>query len=311
MVKLTRKRFLLAKLETTYGTDPVPTQSSNAFQVMNLTIKEFFPAIARNTFQGLTPRPSLGGQRYAEVTFAAEMFNAGSLGVAPRLGALFKACDFAEVVSAGSSVIYSCGSSIINSVTLYVYMDGIFHIVTGAVGDIKFKGAAGKQMILDFTFKGLYANPTDGTNPTCTYETNVDKPPVILSAGLTYNANNSLVVKTVELDLGNIIAMREDVNQAFGVKGFFISGKKPILKIDPESDTIANIDWRTPLLLTPQAFSMNVGSTAGNKIAFSVPKLNITDIQYKDDKGVTQTDITGELTDTVAANNDSLSMTFQ
>lgn len=311
MVKITRRRFLLAKLESSYGVDPSPSPSADALQVQNIQIKEFFPPNERPQLPGLTPRPSLSGMRYAEVTFTAELFNVGSLGTAPRLGALFKACDFAETISAGSSVIYTLGSSIQNTVTLYVYMDGIRHIVTACNGDVKFKGVAGKQMLLDFNFKGTWATPTDQTNPSPTYESNVDKPPAILSASLLYNSISTLVVKTVEIDLGNIIAMREDVNQAYGIKGFFISGKKPIIKIDPEADTIANVDWRTDLLTTPRAFSMNIGTVSTNMIAISVPKFNVKDIQYKDDQGVIKTEVTGELTDSVANANDALSLTFK
>ena len=312
MVKLTRKRFLLAKLETTYGTDPTPTGVANALEVSALSIKEYFPPVTRPVnIAGLTPRPSLSGQRYAEVTFTAEMFNVGALGTAPRMGALFKACDFAEVISAGSSVTYSMGSGIINSVTLYVFIDGLQHIVTGCVGDIKFMGAAGKQMLMNFTFKGLWAAPTDGANPSCTFETNVDKPPVVLGAGLTYNSSNLLVVKSLEIDLGNIIAMREDVSQTYAIKGFYITGKKPVVKLDCEADTIANIDWRTGLLSTQQALSMNVGGTSTNKVGVSMPKVNIFDVQYKDDQGITHTDISGELTDTVVNNNDALSLVYQ
>ena len=35
---LTRKKFLIAKIESTYGTDPTPVAGTNAIQVTNLEV---------------------------------------------------------------------------------------------------------------------------------------------------------------------------------------------------------------------------------------------------------------------------------
>ena len=37
---LTRKKFLIAKEETTYGTDPTPVGGSDAIQVTNLEVAQ-------------------------------------------------------------------------------------------------------------------------------------------------------------------------------------------------------------------------------------------------------------------------------
>lgn len=310
MAKLKRRSLILAKIESTYGTDPTPTGSANAILTMDPKIKETFEAVERPQLASMSNKPSLGALRFAEISFKTELIGSGSVGTAPRLGALLKACAFSETVSASSSVTYAPVSSPTSSVTLYLYMDGLLHKLTGAVGTVKIALEAGKTPILDFSFKGIYNAPTDTALATPTFESTVDAVPIVKSSSLTYNANSSLYVSKAEMDIANTIAMRPSVNAANAIAGFQVTGRKPMINIDPEVESIATIDWRTDLLATPRAFSMVVGATAGNIITFTAPKMNVIDIEYGDRDGILVNTIKGELTASGATGDDELSIKF-
>mgnify|MGYP000863722754 CR=1 FL=1 len=310
MVKLKRRSLILAKIESTYGTDPTPTGSANAILAMDPNIKETFEAVERPQLASMSIKPSLGAKRFAEITFKTELIGSGTAGTAPRLGALLKACAFAETVSVGSSVTYNPVSSPTSSITVYLYLDGMLHKLTGAVGTVKLSLEAGKTGVLDFSFKGIYNAPTDTTLATPTFETTVDSVPIVKSSSLTYNANSSLYVNKADMDIANTIALRPSVNATNAVAGFQVTSRKPNISIDPEVESIATIDWRTDLLSTPRAFSMVVGATAGNIITFSIPKMNVVDIQYGDRDGILTNTIKAEMTANTATGDDELSIKF-
>src|SRR5690606_13368485 len=136
----------------------------------------------------LTRKNSVGIKRFSEVTFQTELYGSGSVALPPRIGALLKACSMGETINSGSSVVYEPVSTGQSSVTLYIYMDGVRHIVTGAMGTFKITGEAGKQAVIDWTFTGIYNTPSDQSLPSPTFESTVDSVPLIKSAGLTLNS---------------------------------------------------------------------------------------------------------------------------
>lgn len=98
MSLLTRKRTLLAKTETTYGVDSVPTGSANAMLVKNLNIN---PIQAELVSRDLI-RPYLGNSEqllattFVQVDFEVEYVASGVVGKTPAYDALLKACGFAS-----------------------------------------------------------------------------------------------------------------------------------------------------------------------------------------------------------------------
>lgn len=311
MVKIKRRSLILAKNETTYGSDPTPTGAANAILTMESDIKEIFEPVERNVqISSMSRKPSLGALRYAEVTFKTELVGSGTAGTAPRLGALFKACAFSETASAGSSVIYTPNSSPLASVTLYVYLDGLRHIVSGALGTFKMTAEAGKQAMLEFTFRGLWATPTDTAMATPTFESTVDAPPLVKSASLTWNAVSTLVAKMLEIEMQNNIAMRPSVNAATALAGFHITDRKPKFSFDPEAEAVATVDWRSDVLTTPRQLSMVIGATAGNICTLTMPKCNPTELEYADREGTLVQNVKGEITANSSSGDDEMTIKF-
>lgn len=307
---LKQRAVLLAKIESTYGVDPTPTAAANTILTMDTKIKENHEAIQRDLeLISISPRQSVLGQQFVEVSFKTEIIGSGSLGVAPRLGALLKACAMAETVSVGSSVIYSTVTSPQTGVTLWFYIDGRKHVINGGVGSWKLTGPAGKQGMLEFSFKGLYTAPTDAALVTPTYETTVDTPANCKSSSFAVNSV-ALIMAQLEIDLGNTIAKRDSVSASKGVAGFYITGRRPTVNIDPEAVPISTYDWRADVLTTPRALSMQIGQTAGNICTVSVPKFNAVDFEYADRERILVEKIKGEAVTSTATGDDELTLKF-
>lgn len=100
MSKQTRKKLLLAKIESVYGTDPT-LAGANAMQVKNL---EETPLNAELVNRDLV-RPFLGNSenliasRSVQVNFEVELVGRGQVGVAPAFDALLRACGFAKTIT--------------------------------------------------------------------------------------------------------------------------------------------------------------------------------------------------------------------
>ncbi len=91
---LTRKKFLIAKIESTYGTDPTPVGGSNAIQVTNLDVtpieSDNVQAAAFQGFIGNSTRATLVANKRVSVTFDVELAGSGTAGTAPAFGPLLK-----------------------------------------------------------------------------------------------------------------------------------------------------------------------------------------------------------------------------
>jgi len=297
MVRRKRRSILLAKTETTYGTDSTPTVSANAILTIDVKIKEQFEPVERDVqILSLTRKQTLGTKRFVEITFQTELYGSGSIALPPRIGALLKAASMSETILSGTAVTYAPASTNQSSVTIWVEMDGVLHKMTGCVGSWKLNAEAGKQAMMDWTFTGIYNTPTDATLGTPTFESTVDLPPLVKSAGLTLNSV-ALVVNSFTVDMGNVIAPRPSVNAAFAIAGFLITDRKPVATIDPESELIATYDYRTDILTTPRNLHINIGSTVGNRVLVNIPKFNVTDIEYGDRDQVLIETITGQCSD--------------
>lgn len=313
MPMLKRRNVLLVKEEANYGVDPTPAPADNAILGIDVKIKEV-PAPEERDVEMATlgKKASLLGKIYAEISFQVELQGSGTRGVAPRIGDLLEACAYTETIVAGSSVNYNPGSAGFKSATIYCYIDGRLHIVKGATGNIKKTIAAGKRALYEFTMKGLYTAFTEVALPSVTYE-NKDGvqivPPIAKGCTLSLNSVTSLVVQQVEIDLGNKIAMRDSLGGTDGIAGFAFTGRNPSITLNPEAVSLSTYDFRADLLKTPRAFSLQLGTVAGNIITHSAPKLNTTGFEYADRDGVLVESIKGELAEDSGNDEEQISFT--
>jgi hypothetical protein len=177
MTILQRRRVILAKTETTYGTDSVPTGAANAILIRNLDVT---PLDAEIVSRDLV-RPYFGNMdqiiaaQKVQVTFEVELQSSGTAGSAPAYAPLLLACGLSETLVASTSATYRPVSGTFSSVSIYfqpqssVSASSPLHRLTGARGNVEIVMNAKSLPVLKFTFTGLYNAVADATNLTATY----------------------------------------------------------------------------------------------------------------------------------------------
>ena len=310
MPLLSRKRLILAKAESTYGTDPSPTGSANAILVRNL---EITPLQAETVSRDLI-RPYLGvsdqllAQTRVEVTFEVELAGSGAAGTAPAYGPVLKACGLSETVVATTSVTYAPVSASFSSVTIYFHNDGIRHKVTGCRGTFSLNAQVGQIPVIQFTMTGIYNAPTDESLPSPTYANQAA--PLIFKNGNTSNFSvfsYAGCLQSLEFNVANSIIYRELVGCT---KEVLITDRQPAGTVVIEAPSIATKDFFTIANgSTTGSVTFQHGATAGNIVTFTTAQSDIGSPTYSDQDGIQMLNLPYVAIPT-SAGNDELSLAF-
>lgn len=104
MTILHKRALLLAKVESVFRTDAVPTAALDAFLVNSPDFVPDITAITReNVKTDISPDASRAGRKIAKVSFTHEVRGEGSIASAPRLGRLFRGCGMSETQRAATA----------------------------------------------------------------------------------------------------------------------------------------------------------------------------------------------------------------
>ena len=310
MPLLSRKRLILAKTESTYGTDPTPTGSANAILVRNL---EITPLQADTVTRDLI-RPYLGNsdqllaQTRVEVTFEVELAGSGTAGTAPAYGPVLKACGLSETVVATTSVTYAPVSASFSSVTIYFHNDGIRHKVTGCRGTFELNAEVGQIPVISFTMTGIYNAPTDEALPSPTYANQAA--PLIFKNGNTSNFSifsYSGCLQSLNFQLANEVIYRELVGCT---KESLIVNRAPAGDVVIEAPSIATKDFFAIATgSSTGSISFQHGGTAGNIVTFTTAQSDIANPSYSDQDGIQMLNLPYVAVPT-SAGNDELSLAY-
>lgn len=304
MSLLTRKRTILAKIETTYGTDPTPTGAANAILVRNLNIT---PLNAELLNRDLV-RPYLGASEqllasaYVGIDFEVEMAGAGAAGTAPAYGSLLKACGMTETLVALATATYTPVSSSFSSVTIYYNVDGVLHKLTGCRGNVEIDIKARQIPVFKFTFTGLYNAPSDTVLPTVSY--------TAFQTPLAANSDNSSGFSLFSYS-GALESLTMNFNN--GVQYRSLIGAEDVLMTDRqlsgqvvfEAPTMAAKDFFSLALgTTLGALDITHGTTAGNKVQISSSRVNVNNPTYQDQNGIQMLQVPMRLIPSTAGNDE-------
>lgn len=320
MPRLMRNTAILAKIETTYGTDPTPTGGANALLVSNVSAT---PLVSQNVSRDLI-RPYLGGSeqligtKYTELAFDVELQSSGSMvtPTVPAWGVLARACGLAETSTAGVRVEYNPISTSFESVTIYYYLDGVLRKLLGARGNLVIKMGVGERPLLSFAFKGLDGGVTASALPSTTL-TNWKTPLVVtdsnsgdITLGCTYTAATPALTggtnypsRGIEIDLGNKV----EFVPVLGSEAVDIIDRETTARIalDLTAAQEVSID-ATIKANTTQALGMTHGSTAGLKSLVFAPSVQLINPTYQEFNGRVLMGFEGRLTPSLG--NDELKL---
>ena len=281
MPKRTRLRALLAKDESSYGSDPSATGSANAILCTELSIEPIqSDEVSRDLIRSyLGNYDTLLANTRAQVTITVEMAGSETKGVAPQIAPLLTSCGLSETVASGTSVTYAPVSSGFDSCTIVYNADGIQHKLTGCRGTFSLNAEVGSIPTITFVMTGLYNAPTDTTMPTCTFQKQAD--PLVFKQGNTTGfqfQGYSAALNSFSFEMNNEIVYRELVG---GTKEVVLNNRAPSGTVQIENIPLATKNYFTAA--TSNLSGNNTfqhGQSDGNKVPVSMPKTNITAPAY-------------------------------
>ena len=266
-----RSTIALGKLETTYGTDSVPTGGDNALLMTNVTLApmEGDDVSRELELPYMGNQSSLAGSLRATLTGNTELAGSGTVGTAPAWAVLVRACGLAETISSEVSVTYSPISDGNESATFYFWKGGTRHVLTGARGtgvvNITVQGVPN----ISWTITGLYNPPSEQARPTADLSDFI-KPLLATNANTPDFSINSvdLVLKSYSLDLGNQVAPR----LLIGREEIKIGDKFESLSANVEAVPVTTLDpYALAIAKTLIPVTITHGTVAGSIITLAAP----------------------------------------
>ena len=296
--RLIRKTVILAKVETTSGTDAVPTGAANALQVTNMSIT---PLDAKNVDLNLIlpwfgASPSLVGTASVKCSFSVMLAGSATAATAPAWGALLLGCANAETtgLTAPNRVEYLPQTDLNKTLTIYYYDDGVLHKLLGVFGTCKLSSKSGEAPMLTFEFVGLDGGVTAVANATavltnwktpvaitkanvtdillgCTYATGA------LSGGTAYNSTG------LTLDWGNKVAFAPMLTNEQVV----LTDRKMVGTLSLELSAAQEVAQFAAVKSNAlQGIGFVIGTVTGNKIMLHMPSVQLTNPKKEEFNGM-------------------------
>lgn len=302
-----RKAVIIAKIETVYGTDSVPT-GANAIGVTDLKVEPAKGTKKKREiyYPDFSTQPHIITQQHQAVSFNVELKGGGAAGTPPECGALLRACMMSETISAGVDVVYQPVSEDFESCTIYVNQDGILHKLTGFRGSVKFNVAGGDYPTVSFSGLALAVAPADVAPVVPVYTAVV--PVEVNEANTSFTLGGfAAVLHKLEADLGVTTKFRELPNQTAEIK---ITGRD--CKGSLVMDAVKNADhnfWSDWSASTPMVLAMVHGTVAGNIVEIDASKALLDANDYGDEDNILT--FNQPLAFTRNAGDDELVVTFR
>ena len=299
------QRILLAKAESSYATDSTP---GTADAVLCRSI-DITPLASTNVSRDLV-RGYMGNyeeilaETHVEVTLEVELAGSGAAGTVPRFSNLLLSCGTELTTVSSTSNTYTPISSTFPSSTLWFYVDGQRHKVTGARGSFAINAEVSAIPTITFNFTGIYVAPGASANPTPNYGAQAS--PVI------FNKDNTTAfqlhtyagaLQSFSYDNANQITYRELVG---GTKEVLITERSPNGSVTIEAPPLGTKDYFAIANTSGGTGNLTFqhGQTAGNKCTFTAAQTDLLSPSYSDADGVTMLNIGYNATPTTAGNNE-------
>lgn len=295
-MKKWRKKVLLIKPETTYGTDATPTGAANAIQVSDFTVT---PLVAQEERRGLVSA-TLGSEGtlptgvHHMVEFAVEIAGSGAVDTAPAWGVLLRGCAMAETITPTTGPVeYDPVSEGEESVSIYANLDGTLHKLLGARGNVRLDIASPGVPRFRFQFTGLWADPAAVALPTPDYSA-FQTPKTVSNANTpTFTLGGTdLVLRRLEIDLGNRIVHRDLVNSESVVRADRQASGRLVI----ESPGLGTFDaFAAAKNATLNALQLVHGTAAGAIVQIDAPKVQLKNPRYSEEEGIEMLEVDLEL----------------
>ena len=312
-----RKKLLLLKIESTYGTDAAPVAATDAVQGSNFRIEPLRGGRAARNLE----RTTLGNQarflinKNVAVTFEVEIAGGGAAGTVPAYGPALRACAMAETNTPAVDTQYDPISdrSTMESVTIHFNLDGTLHALLGARGSVSMSLAPedGDGAVPKFAFSmvGLFVAPSAVALGTPTLTAWKDPIPVSNTNTPTFALHGfSGIMERFGIDLANQVAPRLLVGQ----EEIIIGDRAPAGSVSIQAPALATKDFFAIASADPPtlgALQIVHGTVAGNIVQIDAPKVELANPTYTDSQGDAMLDM--DLTLLPDAGDDEVKITVK
>lgn len=286
MARYPRNTLVLFKIETTSGTDAVPTPAADAVLIAEATIN---PLNANNIDRTLLrayfgASEQLVGTANISASITVEAAGSGAAATAPQWGDMLIACAAAEsLLSTPNRVEYAPTSTNLKTGTMYWYDDGVLHKAVGVMGNAKFSAKVGDRAKFTFDYIGVDAGISAATPSAATY-TAWRTPPALtklnvvdITLGCTYAAG-ALTGGTVypstglEMDIGNAVSFTPTLS----TETVDITDRQTTGSVQFDLTAAQEVTFMASVKAnTLQSLGLTLGTAAGNKLIVYAPKVQL------------------------------------
>jgi hypothetical protein len=189
-----------------------------------------------------------------------------------------------------TNVLGGANSSSLSMRLVYDVTSGAYIEAVGCRGSVEFAMTNGDRVLMNFTFTGRMSNYTaTGTSNDAPQIAATTVPPAFVGVSLgiqdtSYAANSAAdytgsIFSTMNINLGNEMAVRESSSAASGYDVAYITGRTPTATFNPDAVLEATFPfWDQFLAGDVTRAKLTVGSTAGNKFMMKMPAMQFTGI---------------------------------
>lgn len=284
-MELINRQAIIAKIETTEGTDAAPTGEANAIWVGNISVVPI--AGGTNERQLLYPdfgnTPESPKDKHLTVQFDTELVGSGTAGVAPAWGALARMCGWKETITADTSVAYDLISAGFESGSIYAHIGGTRHKYLGGRGEMGIIADKNSIPILRFQFTGRWSAAAAASFPTLTLD--IDTPRLEMNSVNTQFSLHgySAVLENLQLNTGNTVIHRDRPNAEYVA----ITGRKAGGTVLFEAPAIGTKDFFAIAASGALgALSWAHGTEAGNIVSLAAAACQVLEPSYQNVDGI-------------------------
>lgn len=268
------KRAALVKIESSYGTDSVPTEGANAIRLMNGRITPFEGEVLEreelNLDMGQALKDLVG--RHCVFEFDVELAGSGVAGTAPAFGPLLRGCGLAETIVADTSVAYTPVNAAFEGLSAYWFEGTNKTAFIGARGEVELQLDKMRKARLHFRQMGIFASEANATFPTPTltawqralYATKANVPTFTID-GYAVTANS------LKLRTGNAVRYLERINR----QEIALDDRKPSWEAVIEDVAISTKNFRSLVNGAGVPLAVVLGTAAGNILTIAAASCQV------------------------------------
>ncbi len=307
---LRKKSVLAAKLEATAGTEESVLTADTAYNVFDLDMQPDMEFLDRPGQGAFGQMAGILQARKGTAKFKIEL-TPGATTTPPLWATVFlPACGLCASTNTYAPVDESpsATSAKPKTITLCRYQDGLKKVLYGAMGNAVFTMTSGNVVMIEFTFTGKWKAVV--ADVSLLAHTAFTGAPLRFASSSLSVGSFAYKVSQFTLDVGNVVAMREDAADATGFISAHIGDRKPVGTFDAESNLVATKDvYGIWVARTQLALSMSLGDGTNN-FAIAAPKLQFTNIQDGDRNGLLIDNISYQLCKSGESGGDEMTLQF-